>query len=137
MDTKRLRELVRVLKEEELTEITVCDGDERITVRQAPLGFSDTRSVDRSARALPQEDDGTFLLAAPLVGTFYARPTPDDEPFIAPGNIVQPGDVIGIIEAMKVMNEVKAEEAGRLRRVLVENGIPVEYGQGLFVFERL
>lgn len=136
MDTKRLRELVRLLKEEKLTEITVCDGDERITVRQAPSGSSGTPSVDRSARAATQEDYGTFVSAAPLVGTFYARPTPEDEPFIAAGDAVQPGDVIGIIEAMKVMNEVKVEEAGRLRRVLVEDGTPVEYGQGLFVFDR-
>jgi len=136
VDTKRLRELVRLLKEEDLTEITVCEGDERITVRQARSASSDPLVVDRSARAATQEGYGTFMLAAPLVGTFYARRTPEDEPFVVPGDIVQPEDVIGIIEAMKVMNEVKAEEAGRLRRVLVEDGTPVEYGQGLFVFDR-
>jgi acetyl-CoA carboxylase biotin carboxyl carrier protein len=124
--------LVKLLKEEGLTEITVSEGDARITVRQAPRA---TGSVD-AARETPI-DEGAITLTAPLVGTFYARPNPDDEPFIVPGDIVQSGDVIGIIEAMKVMNEVKAEETGRLRRVLVQEGAAVEYGQPLFVFERL
>jgi acetyl-CoA carboxylase biotin carboxyl carrier protein len=131
VDAERLRELVRLLKEESLTEITICEGDERITVRQAA----------RSHEAPPAErataDEGSFALTAPLVGTFYARPSPDDEPFVAPGDIVRPGDVVGIIEAMKVMNEVKAGEPGRLRRVLVQDGSAVEYGQALIVFERL
>lgn len=136
MDTKQLRELIRLLKEEDLTEITVCEGEERITVRQASSGSLDGPSVDRKDSTATDEDDGTFTLASPLVGTFYARPSPDDEPFVASGGLVQPGEVVGIIEAMKVMNEVKAEEPGRLRRILVEDGAPVEYGQGLLVFER-
>ncbi|MFC2078289.1 acetyl-CoA carboxylase biotin carboxyl carrier protein [Candidatus Bipolaricaulota bacterium] len=135
MDTERLRELVRLLKEEALTEITVCEGEERITVRQAATGSGEALSLDSLHRIAT--DEGAITLTAPLVGTFYARPSPDDEPFVVPGDIVQPGDVIGIIEAMKVMNEVKAEESGRLRRVLVQEGDAVEYGQPLFVFERL
>ncbi len=135
METERLRELVRLLKEEALTEITICEGEERITVRQAAPGSGEASSLDRTHR--DAADESAITLTAPLVGTFYARPSPDDEPFVAPGDIVQPGDVIGIIEAMKVMNEVRAEESGRLRRVLAQEGAAVEYGQPLFVFERL
>jgi len=132
VDAEQLRELVRLLKEESLTEITICEGDERITVRQAAPGV---RQVPPDERATA--DETSFALTAPLVGTFYVRPNPDDEPFAVPGDIVQPGDVVGIIEAMKVMNEVRAEEPGRLRRVLVQDGAAVEYGQALIVFERL
>lgn len=136
MNEEQLRELIRLLKEEKLTEITICEGDERITVRQAPPGGKAAPEERREEQATG-EPDGSFTLLAPLVGTFYARPTPEDEPFISPGDIVQAGGVVGIIEAMKVMNEVHADEPGRLRRVLVDDGTPVEYGQGLFVFDRL
>lgn len=137
MDEKQLHQLIRLLKEEGLTEITVCEGGERITVRRAPASSSEEPTADGSTRPASDESDGAFTLGAPLVGTFYARPSPEDDPFVVPGAIVHPGDVIGIIEAMKVMNEVRVEEAGRVRRLLVEDGTPVEYGQELVVFERL
>ncbi len=137
MNEEQLRELIRLLKQEELTEITVCEGDERITVRQAPPDVVGGPTERRRPPAGIEEEDGSFTLPAPLVGTFHTRPSPEDDPFVAPGDIVQPGDVVGVIEAMKVMNEVHAEEAGRLRRFLVEDGTPVEYGQALLVFERL
>ena len=137
MDENQLRELIRLLKAERLTEITICEGDERITVRQASPGSSDAPASERPAPSAHAASDGTFTLDAPLVGTFYTRPNPEDDPFVAPGDVVQPDDVVGIIEAMKVMNEVKAEQAGRVRRLLVEDGTPVEYGQELVVFEPL
>jgi acetyl-CoA carboxylase biotin carboxyl carrier protein len=77
------------------------------------------------------------VLTAPLVGTFYRRPTPEDAPFVELGQVVNPGDTVCLIEAMKVMNEIKAETAGRLRVVMAEEGAPVEYGQVLFVFDPL
>jgi acetyl-CoA carboxylase biotin carboxyl carrier protein len=137
VDENQLRELIRLLKAERLTEITICEGDERITVRQALPGSSDAPASERPAPAAHAATDGTFTLDAPLVGTFYTRPSPEDDPFVSPGDVVQPDDVVGIIEAMKVMNEVKAEQAGRVRRLLVEDGAPVEYGQELVVFEPL
>jgi acetyl-CoA carboxylase biotin carboxyl carrier protein len=133
VDETQLRQLIRLLKEEALTEITVCEGDERITVRQAPVGSAEASAPS----AEPSAPEGHFTLAAPLVGTFYSRPSPEDDPFVTPGAIVAVGDVVGIIEAMKVMNEVRAEESGRVRRLLVQDGQAVEYGQELVVFERL
>jgi len=131
VEIERLRKLIELLKEEGLTEITVWEGEDRYTVRQSPSG-----RVESPASKGEESAEGTFTLAAPLVGTFYSRPSPEDEPFVSPGDAVSPGDTVGIIEAMKVLNEIKAEKDGRLVRVLVEDGTPVEYGQALFVFER-
>jgi len=131
VEIERLRELIALLKEEGLTEITVWEGEERCTIRQAPPGGTPPAPSPKVAPAAA----GTFTLTAPLVGTFFSRPSPDDEPFVSPGETVSVGDTVGIIEAMKVLNEIKAERAGRLVRVLVEDGTPVEYGQALFVFE--
>jgi acetyl-CoA carboxylase biotin carboxyl carrier protein len=139
VDIEKLRQIIDLLKEEGLSEITVWEGEDRITVCQVPAGFwaglpaHDRAVVEGDRRA---EADRTFPLTAPLVGTFYRRPTPEDEPFVAEGNVVEAGDTVCIIEAMKVMNEIKAEAPGRLRRIMAEDGAPVEYGQALFIFER-
>jgi len=131
VEIERLRKLIELLKEEGLTEITVWEGEDRYTVRRSPAG-----PAAPPAPKAEEIQEGTFTLTAPLVGTFYSRPSPEDEPFISPGDSVSPGDTVCVIEAMKVLNEIKAEQAGRLVRVLVEDGTPVEYGQALFVFER-
>jgi acetyl-CoA carboxylase biotin carboxyl carrier protein len=140
VEENQLRQLIRLLKEEALTEITVCEGDERITVRQAiPGGEPLVERRAKSAIDMEREAeaaDGTFALSAPLVGTFYSRPTPESEPFVSSGATVATGDVVGIIEAMKVMNEVRAERPGKVRRLLVADGDAVEYGQELVLFEQ-
>ena len=134
MEIEQLREIIKLLKDEGLTEITLCDGDERITVKREGA----TTVVAPATPSAPLfEEPGTFSLPAPLVGTFFRRPSPDADPFAAPGAIVDVGDTVCIIEAMKVMNEIKAEAPGRVRRVLVEDGDAVEFGQALIVFEAL
>ncbi len=126
--------LIELLKREGLTEITVWEGDRRITVKRESVP-----AISRNEPLPPEEDEdeGTFTLAAPLVGTFYLRPSPDDPPFVEEGAEVAPGDTLCIIEAMKVLNEIKAERGGKLRRILAKNGEAVEYGQPLFLFERI
>jgi acetyl-CoA carboxylase biotin carboxyl carrier protein len=74
-------------------------------------------------------------ITAPMVGTFYAAPSPKDQPYIQEGDTVNPGDRVGIIETMKMMNEIEAEIGGRVTRILVQNGQPVEYGQALMLVE--
>jgi acetyl-CoA carboxylase biotin carboxyl carrier protein len=139
VNIEELREIVRLLKREQLSEITVSDGESTITVRQSIGHAAPAATAPESpapvapAAAVP---DG-LLLTAPLVGTFYRRPTPEDAPFVEVGQPVKPGDTVGLIEAMKVMNEIKTEFAGRLRAVMAEDGAPVEYGQVLFVFDPL
>jgi acetyl-CoA carboxylase biotin carboxyl carrier protein len=77
------------------------------------------------------------LITAPMVGTFYAAPSPKDPPYVQEGDTIQPGDRVGIIETMKMMNEIESETAGRVVRILVKNGQPVEYGQPLMIIEPL
>ena len=143
MDMQELKDIIRLLKQEGLTEITVSDGDQRVTVKRLLQGAliqqaPQTSIVEEAAQPAPAElPDREFQLTAPLVGTFYRRPSPDDEPFVATGATVQTGDTICIIEAMKVMNEIKAEAPGIVRQALLDDGAVVEFGQPLFVFEKL
>jgi acetyl-CoA carboxylase biotin carboxyl carrier protein len=132
-----VRQIVRILKDENLSEITVTEGESSITVRQAmghpaPIAPSPIEAAPAGRPAAAPEG---LTLTAPLVGTFYRRPTPEEAPFVEPGQVVNPGDTVCLIEAMKVMNEIKADFAGRLRAVMAEEGAPVEYGQVLFVFD--
>jgi len=138
LDMDRLREIVRLLKDENLSEITIAEGESRVTVRQHLA--REARPIEPAASSqepdrTPAAPAGTISITAPLVGTFYRRATPEADPFVDPGQIVHPGDTVCIIEAMKVMNEIKAEVAGRVRSVLAEDGAAVEYGQMLFVLD--
>jgi len=135
VDIERLREIIRLLNDEGLTEITVCEGEDRITVRRAPERGGERAPREEPAAGRAGGPPGAFTLTAPLVGTFYRRSAPDEAPFVEPGDTVAPGETVAIIEAMKVMNEIKAERPGRLLRVLAEDGAPVEYGQDLLLFE--
>lgn len=137
MNIETLREIVRLLKDENLSEITISDEGATFTVRQTVGRVAGSGAgSQQTPAAAPAAPDG-LALTAPLVGTFYRRPTPEDAPFVEPGQVVNPGDTVCLIEAMKVMNEIKAEVAGRLRTVMAEEGAPVEYGQVLFVFDPL
>jgi len=133
VDLTDVKRLIELLKEEGLSEITLSEGGRTITVRQE-LSAPPRRPTPRKEE--PAEE-GTFAVTAPLVGTFYRRRAPDEPPLVETGATVAQGDTLCIIEAMKVMNEIPAERAGRVLRVVVEDGSPVEYGQVLFVLERL
>ncbi len=140
MDMDRLREIVRLLKDEDLTEITIAEGDTQLTVRRArERGALPTEAapVATAPSAVPGVPSGAVAITAPLVGTFYRRATPESPPLAEVGQIVHSGDTVCIIEAMKVMNEIKAEASGRVRSVQAEDGAPVEYGQVLFVLDPL
>ena len=85
--------------------------------------------------AQPAAADNTFTVNSPFVGTFYRSASPDNPPFVEVGSVVKKGQVLCIVEAMKLMNEIEAERAGRLVEALIQNGSPVEYGEALFRFE--
>lgn len=95
-----------------------------------------TSSESKAARADASDEasgmTGGNIVKSPLVGTFYSSPSPDDAPYVSVGDTVKKGQVLGIIEAMKLMNEVESEFAGKIAEILVENGEVVEYGQPLF-----
>jgi len=123
MDLEEIKKLCALMREEELVELTVEEGGRRITLRRAP-----------GPRGLPPEAPAKegIIVRAPVVGTFWPRPAPGEPPFVKVGDLVQPGQVLCIVEAMKVMNEVRAEVAGVVEEIFVEEGEAVEYGQPLF-----
>ena len=135
VDLEELQRIIALLKEEDLTEITVSDGEKTITVRRdvrARTPSAGEQAPERAEEQIAADD----VITAPLLGTFYSRPNPDEEPFVSEGDVVSAGDTLCIIDAMKVMNEIKAEFSAKIVEVLVEDGEPVQYGQPLFRFER-
>jgi len=137
--TRTVRELVEVMRAAGLQRLEVVQGDLRIALEcgapavaavplPSQLGSTTSPAPPPAATAYGEELE---TIVAPMVGTFYAAPRPGADPFVRVGDHVEPGQVVAIIEAMKVMNEIVAERAGTVVEILVENGQPVEYGQPL------
>lgn len=124
---EELRKLCELMREEGLTELTVEEEGRRITLRRPGPGVPPP-----TAEAPPQPEVQEELIRSPVVGTFWRRPAPGEAPFVEVGERVEPGQTLCVVEAMKVMNEVRADRAGIIEEVLVEEGQPVEYGQPLF-----
>ena len=121
-------------------DMSLLPGPRRSSPPPAPVIPAATTAPTPSpapAEAEPAGDstEGLFIMKSPIVGTFYSSPAPNAPPFVKVGDTVQVGQVICIIEAMKLMNELEAEVAGQIVRTYVENGQPVEYGQSLFAIE--
>jgi oxaloacetate decarboxylase (Na+ extruding) subunit alpha len=143
-ETERIRELIRVVQESGIAEVTIEEGETRLTVRRAE---EPSEVVTAAAAAVPgpvlepplpePARDDLIRVEAPMVGTFYRAPSPEAEPFVDVGDAVEPGQTLCILEAMKLMNEVKAEHEALVRRVCVENEQAVEYGTLLFELEPL
>jgi len=144
LDFEQLRELIRLLDEANLTEIEVEHDDDRIRVRRDPVATvaavpqsvapTAEATANASAEAAAAEENGLYV-TSPFVGTFYRSPSPDGDPFVEVGDEIVVGQVLCIVEAMKLMNEIEAETVGIVVEVLVENGKPVEYGDRLFRIE--
>jgi acetyl-CoA carboxylase biotin carboxyl carrier protein len=143
LDFEQLRELIRLLDESNLTEIEVERGNDRIRVRRDPapvVSAVASPSVEASgttqAGGTPAVvDDDSNYVTSPFVGTFYRAPSPETEAFVQEGDSIAPGQVLCIVEAMKLMNEIESEVSGTIVEVLVESGKPVEYGDRLFRIE--
>lgn len=150
MDVKDLKRLLDAIAEAKIAELTLETGDYKLTVKrgaEASVAAAPQPSpapqptASQAATAVaepppppePAEKRNLVEITAPIVGTFYAAPAPDAPPYVKVGDRVKAGQVLCIIEAMKLMNEIKAEVAGTVKQVLVENGQPVEYDQPLFV----
>ncbi len=141
---ERIRELVRIVQESGIGEITVEEQGMRVSVRQAPdvlpvaASEAPLAMPELSAAAAPSPArNGLVRVESPMVGTFYRSPQPGSPPFVEEGDVVAPGQTLCILEAMKLMNEVKADIEAVVRAVLVENAAPVEFGQALFELEPL
>jgi acetyl-CoA carboxylase biotin carboxyl carrier protein len=145
IDAEQVREIVRIAEEAGLAELEVATPALTVRVRRTAAGPSPAAAAPAVAagEAAPTADAALPAaaanhlepLVAPMVGTFYRAATPDAPPFVSEGDYVTEGQVVCIIEAMKLFNEIQAERAGRVARVLVENAAPVEYGQPLFLID--
>ncbi|HET8894147.1 MAG TPA: acetyl-CoA carboxylase biotin carboxyl carrier protein [Gaiellaceae bacterium] len=139
---ERIRELVRIVQDTGIGEITVEESGMRVSVRsttdvpEAVAGAAPLARPEPSATPSVRSD-GVVSVASPMVGTFYRAPQPGAPAFVEEGDVVSPGQTLCILEAMKLMNEVKAELEAVVRRIHVENGQPVEFGQPLFDLEPL
>jgi acetyl-CoA carboxylase biotin carboxyl carrier protein len=138
MTIQEIKELIEVAKDSGVAELEVQRGENRVRIRLT-TGGPQTQEIVFSAgptapvipSALAAEADAT-LVKSPIVGTYYDAPSPGSAPFVKVGDHVQPGQILCIIESMKLMNEIEAEISGIVLSKLVENGRPVEYGEALF-----
>ncbi len=138
MELKDLRREIagfaRIMNTHDITELEL--EIEGLQVRLSREGHtSPTRRVGVGAEVV--SEDNRITITAPMVGTFYRAPAPDEEPYISIGDTVLPGQTVCIIEAMKIMNEIQSEIRGKVVEILTENAEPVEYGQPLFILETL
>ncbi len=144
MNLREIRALLELLQQYGLTELEVEQGGSRVRLRRegvvpapttSPLPAPVAEAVEPSSREAQAHPFVT--VEAPMVGTFYRASSPEAEPYVREGDLIKEGQVICIIEAMKLMNEIESKAAGRVVKVLAENNQPVEYGQPLFLVEPL
>ena len=139
MDIRKIKKLIEMLQDSDLKEIEVSQGDESVRISRDNKSQAYVEPVIQkqvvheanvaSEKVVHQEEIEGNQITSPIVGTFYRKPSPDKDPFIKVGDVVQEGDVLCIIEAMKMMNEIKSDFSGKVVSINVEDGQPVEYGQ--------
>lgn len=157
MNQKELKELIEFLIEKDIAEFELERGDVKVKIKRAtepaPVALPDSRyiavpsapvmipaasvpapsPIDLAASAAtPEVGDSLHIVKSPIVGTFYESPSPGSPPFVKVGDALEVGQVLCIVEAMKLMNEIECDVAGELVKKLVANGQPIEYGQELF-----
>lgn len=150
MNVKEIKEMINLMNENGLVELEIEKEGMRIRLKKTltPDGGTGPVVVEKARVAPAPEakesaDAYTALQAnsveikAPMVGTFYRAPSPEAPPYVDAGQVIEPGQVICIIEAMKLMNEIKSEVKGKVLEILVENAEPVEFGQPIFLIEPL
>jgi acetyl-CoA carboxylase biotin carboxyl carrier protein len=155
MNQKELKELIEFLKEQDIAEFELERGDVKVRIKRAlPAAPVETRYLEVPPTTLPTTElistpaaqppvakepaasaveEGLHQVRSPIVGTFYESPSPGSPPFVKPGDMVELGQVLCIVEAMKLMNEIESDIAGEIVKKLANNGQPIEYGQELFI----
>ena len=149
MDIRKIKKLIELLEESGLAELEISEGEESVRIARFTQGVNVVAQGQPMAMPMqaavvqpvappaapPAEQRDENLVTAPMVGTFYAAPAPGAKPFVEVGQEVRVGQVLCIIEAMKMMNQIESERAGRVVAVLAKTGEPVEFGQPLFAIE--
>ena len=143
MDIRKIKKLIEMLQESDLNEIEIQEGEESVRISRGSMKSIEVQSVpieSDKAEVLSGNNDTAKIdsgssIKSPIVGTFYRKPAPEKPPFIDIGSHVNAGDVVCIVEAMKMMNEIKSEFTGQVTAINVEDGAPVEFGQSLIVID--
>jgi acetyl-CoA carboxylase biotin carboxyl carrier protein len=149
MDIRKVKKLIELLEESGIAEIEIKEGEEAVRISRMPTGAFATHApapimmappaapapiaAPVEAPAKPRANE--HVVTAPMVGTFYAAATPGAKAFVDIGDEVKVGQVLCIIEAMKMMNQIEADKSGKVTSIMAQNGDPVEFGQPLFVIE--
>ena len=145
MDIRKVKKLIEMLESSELEEIEIHEGEESVRLVKNKTETVVTHQVqpnqvDKVVESPEQQKSDPLIensegevITSPMVGTFYAAASPGAKPFISVGDEIQEGDVVCIVEAMKMMNEIKSDYSGKVISILAENSEPVEFGQALFV----
>jgi len=152
MNIKEIKEMINLMNENGLAELEVEKDDMRIRLKKTPTGIEGYEApviyspgvagtaAAPKAQSVPEAEKPvikTVEIKSPMVGTFYRAPSPEAAPYVEVGQVIEPGQVICIIEAMKLMNEIKSEIRGKILEILVDNAEPVEFGQSLFLIDPL
>ncbi|MGB5580768.1 MAG: acetyl-CoA carboxylase biotin carboxyl carrier protein [Woeseia sp.] len=152
MDIRKVKKLIELLDESGIAEIEITEGEESVRISRysqnapaapAPVAMAPPppqapppAAAAPAAAAVAAPEETGYQVIAPMVGTYYSSSSPGADPFVKVGDRVNAGDVLCIIEAMKMMNQIESEVAGTIKSMRVENGDPVEYGQVLFVIDQ-
>lgn len=152
MDLNLIKKLIRVVEKSEITEFTFSEGDFKVKISKnssnvqsfisappqaAPQPAQATESKTAETKSSePAASQNLHEVKSPIVGTFYRAPAPDADPYIQVGDTISAGNVLCIVEAMKLMNEIESDVSGKIVKILVENATPVEYNQPLFLIEK-
>jgi acetyl-CoA carboxylase biotin carboxyl carrier protein len=151
MDIRKVKKLIELLEESGIAEIEIKEGEESVRISRMPTGHAVPQYYGAPAIAAPaaaappapaaptptlaRRKDDEHIVPSPMVGTYYAAATPTAKPFVQLGDEVKEGQVLCIIEAMKMMNQIESDRSGRVTAIMVKNGEAVEFGQPLFVVE--
>lgn len=149
MDIRKVKKLIELLEESGVSEIEIKEGEEsvRISRTSAPVAASPVQYATAPATAAPTQPQSEpakpaaapvasgHQIKSPMVGTFYASPSPDASAFVSVGDQVKVGDVLCIVEAMKMMNQIESDVAGTVKAILIDDGEPVEFDEPLFIIE--
>lgn len=145
MDIRKIKKLIELVEEHDISELAISQGEESIrinrslptsTVAMVPAQYSTNSSVISEAET--KETSVSLeghMIRSPMVGTFYRTPSPDASPFVEVGQTVSVGDTLCIVEAMKMMNQIQADQSGVIKAILIENAQPVQFDQPLFIME--
>jgi acetyl-CoA carboxylase biotin carboxyl carrier protein len=149
MDIRKVKKLIELLEESDVAEIEIHEGEESVRISRgstavfapmaapvaaAPMATPPTAAAPVAAPAAEPEVQG-HAVRSPMVGTFYSAPSPEASAFVKEGDTVSAGQTLCIIEAMKILNQIESDKAGKITKILVENGQPVEFDQPLFIIE--